>query len=433
MLRQGKTNEELIQFLTHLSMTQTAALWTHREIAAAEMRLQHWEAAVGHLLKAVKLRERDAVSWENLGVCFFNVGRLDSAKKATSRALAIDPASAYGNALMAWLGGPGATSGLAQRRSEWQHQRRVRAPRHDLELLSEAYRHFKDAMRHLLKGAVRTSLESLEACGELAALCNGNIIAASKLLGDVAFLQLKLERGGQTGGHRAIRRYAKAIHLAPNQACLYRNLCTENPRLVAPEIAVRCLEASLRLSMEGGGGGLLDVGDAGSAGELESSWSAIGTRRGSRYALIRALMLDRKDFQAWQALEGLASTSEEERAYCRMHVKQLHREEKDIFARILASKMDPESPSSDLFSRMQVAEIIGPELMSVYLSDASNPMRSTVAELVNLLSFGSVVDVNACVADDGPGDGAGGEADGMDVVEEGDRKRRHQMPWKAFR
>ena len=116
-----------------------------------------------------------------------------------------------------------------------------------------------------------------------------------------------------------------------------------------------------------------------------------------------------------------------------MHVKQLHREEKDIFARILASKMDPESPSSDLFSRMQVAEIIGPELMSVYLSDASNPMRSTVAELVNLLSFGSVVDVNACVADDGPGDGAGGEADGMDVVEEGDRKRRHQMPWKAFR
>ena len=63
MLRQGKTNEELIQFLSHLSRTQTAAVWTYREIAAAEMRLRHWEAAVGHLLKAVKLRERDAMSW----------------------------------------------------------------------------------------------------------------------------------------------------------------------------------------------------------------------------------------------------------------------------------------------------------------------------------------------------------------------------------
>ena len=74
LLWQGKTDEELIQFLAHLSKTQTAAVWTHRETAAAEMRLGHWEAAVGHLLKAVKLREKDAMSWENLGICFFNMG-----------------------------------------------------------------------------------------------------------------------------------------------------------------------------------------------------------------------------------------------------------------------------------------------------------------------------------------------------------------------
>lgn len=425
MLRQGKTNEELIQFLSHLSRTQTAAVWTYREIAAAEMRLRHWEAAVGHLLKAVKLRERDAMSWENLGVCFFNMGRLDSAKKATSRALAIDPTGTYGNALMAWLGGPGSMADLAQ------PQRRAKAapsgPPHDLEILSEAYRHFKDAMRHLLRAAVRTSLESLDACGQLAARCRGNTITANKLLGDVAFLQLKLQ-GGQTDGQLgrlAVRRYTKAIHLAPNQPCLYRNLCIENPRLVAPDVVARCLEASLRLSMEGV--------YAGETGNLASSWSAVGMRQGSRYALIRALMLDRKNFEAWQALEGLANTSQDERAYCQTHVKQLHREEKDIFALILASKMDPESLSSDLFSRMQVADVIGRELMSVYLSDASNPMRLAVAELVNLLSFDSVVDVKVsvvCGARDAVDDATDGDDD---IVEEGDRKRRHEMPWKLKR
>jgi len=414
LLRQGKTNEELIQFLSHLSRTQTAAVWTHREIAAAEMRLRHWESAVGHLLKAVKLRERDAMSWENLGVCFFNMGRADSAKKATSRALAIDPTGTYSNALMAWLGGPGSMADLAQPR---RHAKAAPSgPPHDVELLSEAYRHFKDAMRHLLRAAVRTSLESLAACGQLAAQCRGNTIAANKLLGDVAFLQLKLQ-GGQTDGQLsrlAVRRYAKAIHLAPNQACLYRNLCTENPRLVATDVEARCLEVSLRLSMEGV--------DAGDVGNLASSWSAVGTRQGSRYALIRALMLNMKDFEAWQALEGLASTSEDERAYCRTHVKQLHREEKDIFARILGSKMDPDSRSSSghLFSRMQVAEIIGPELMSAYLSDASNPMRSAVAELVNLLSFDSVVDIEF----------ESDEVDEAEEGEEGDRKRRHEMPWR---
>ncbi len=301
-----------------------------------------------------------------------------------------------------------------------QPRRRAKAPPHDLELLSEAYRHFKDAMRHLLRAAVRTSLESLAACGQLAARCRGNTIASNKLLGDVAFLQLKLQ-GGQKDGQPAVRRYAKAIHLAPNQACLYRNLCTENPRLVAPDVAARCLEASLRLSMEGV--------DARDAGNLASSWSAVGTRQGSRYALIRALMLNRKDFEAWQALEGLASTSADERAYCRTHVKQLHREEKDIFARILGSKMDPESPSSDLFSRMQVAEIIGPELMSVYLSDASNPMRLAVAELVNLLSFDSVVDVKFESNEVDEAEDVD-EAEEVEEVEEGDLKRRHEMPWK---
>ena len=93
-----------------------------------------------------------------------------------------------------------------------------------------------------------------------------------------------------------------------------------------------------------------------------------------------------------------------------------------MFARVLASKMDPGS-SSDLFSRMQVAELFGPELMSAYLSDPSNPMRSTVAELVSLLSCSETT----CRV---------GEDEEVDEREEvmreytDDRKRRHEFPWR---
>jgi len=93
-----------------------------------------------------------------------------------------------------------------------------------------------------------------------------------------------------------------------------------------------------------------------------------------------------------------------------------------VFARVLASKMDPGS-SSDLFSRMQVAELFGQELMSAYLSDPSNPMRSTVAELVSLLSCSETT----CRV---------GEDEEVDEREEvmreytDDRKRRHEFPWR---
>ena len=343
LLRQGKTDEELIQFLGHLSRTQTAAVWTHREIAAAEMRLEHWEAAVGHLLKAVKLREKDAMSWENLGICFFNMGRLDSANKAIGRALAIDPTRTYGNIVMDWIdmvrtsggsagGSAGGTIGDTNSASGGPGGRRGakrgHRPSHDLELLSEAYRHFKDAMRHMYKGAVATSLESLTACGQCAAQCGRNVIAAEKLLGDVAFLRFKLGGGMTTdacvGPVAARRHYATAIHLAPNRACLYRNLCATPPDLVSADVAARCLEASLRLDGGGGGGGSGTGGTGDEPEELDvdtlsEAWSAVGTRggRNSRYALIRALMLDRKKFAAWQALEALPNVSEDERAYCR--------------------------------------------------------------------------------------------------------------------
>ena len=427
MLRQGKTDEELIQFLAHLSKTQTAAVWTHRETAAAEMRLEHWEAAVGHLLKAVKLSEKDAMSWENLGICFFNMGRLDSTRKAINRALAIDPTRTYSKVILSWV------DMIVVSGSSRQSARTSRECRpHDLELLSEAYQQFKDAMRHLFKGAVSTSLESLEACGKAAARCTRNVIAAEKLLGDVAFLRLKLrgESHLESAKQEARQHYAKAIHLAPNRSCLYRNLCASPPTLVPSDVTSRCLEASLRLDGCGGAGcgdrGTGDVED--SIDAVQASWRAVGTHCKSRYALIRALMLDRKDFASWQALERLPSTSEDERAYCHGHVKQLHKEERDIFARILASKMDPESASSDLFSRMQVGELFGPELMAVYLSDTSNPMRHAVTELVNLLSSDTVVQ-DTTVDEEDTDDGDDNDDDDEREYQD-DRKRRHELPWK---
>lgn len=413
------------------------------------MRLRHWEKAIAYLLKAVKLRERDAMSWENLGLCFFNMGRLESAKKAIARALAIDSTRSYSRVVMAWVdmvGSSGASS-LAQGKKT-QDSRTLGNPvlsgsksLHDLELLSLAYRHFKDALRHLFKGAIDTCRESLAACGRHASSCSSNILSANKLLGDVAFLRLKLAgvrlgcTGADEGRDEARRWYAKAIHLAPNQACLYRNLCIEMPNIVDPDVAERCVEASLRLSMNystiGNGSNGADDAQA----DLSSSWSAAGTLQGSRYALIRALMLDRKDFQAWQALEALPSTSEDERMFCRTNLKQLHKEENDVFARVLTSKMDPESSESDLFSRMQVAEILGPELMSLYLSDPYNPMRSTVAELVNLLTYDTVIDVRTTVEIDAGTnlrvdlnlDVSGNEHGDVDEVDS--RKGRHQRPW----
>jgi tetratricopeptide (TPR) repeat protein len=394
-----------VQFLVQLSRSQDDATWVYRELGAAEMRRGRWEDAVGYLLKAVKLRERDALSWENLGVCFFNVGRADSAKKALAKALALDPTRTYGNAVLAWA--------IPREAAPPEG-----APRNDVELLSQAYRHFKDAVRHMFKGAVSTALESLAASGERAARCSRRLVAASKLLGDVAFLQLKLlgENGPDGLKGQARRCYAKAIHLAPNQACLYRNPCVEPPRLLEAPVAARCLEASLRI-------------------DGESSWGVVGAHSRSRYALIRALMLDKKNFLAWQALERVAG-SEEERQYCHAQVKQLHREENDMWARVLASKMDPDASksrsksSSDLWSRMQVAELVGPELVRAYLADErANPMRPAVEELIGLLSDGLLKADRMPRADDRAGD-AGVHRTEMERTYADPRKQRHEYPWK---
>ena len=97
-----------------------------------------------------------------------------------------------------------------------------------------------------------------------------------------------------------------------------------------------------------------------------------------------------------------------------------------MFARVLASKMDPGS-SSDLFSRMQVAELFGPELMSAYLSDPSNPMRSTVAELVSLLSCS---ETTCRVGEDEDEDEEVDEREEVMREYTDDRKRRHEFPWR---
>jgi Flp pilus assembly protein TadD len=52
---------------------------------------QQWQAAEGHLRKAVQLQPADAESWDNLGVVLLRLGRRGEARQCFEKSLSRDP------------------------------------------------------------------------------------------------------------------------------------------------------------------------------------------------------------------------------------------------------------------------------------------------------------------------------------------------------
>lgn len=375
MLREGKSNDEVIKLCSLLQTKHQNAVWVYREIGAAELRQKHWSEAVGPLLKAVKLDGKDAQSWENLGLSYFNLGRLASSKKALDRALNLDKNRPYSNLIRAWI-----HTHVALESAE--HGREVSSP---LYFMTQAYQLYRQSMRHIIRGALCTAKPLLEKCWEDLTKCismDGTICAAHKLRGDVAFVKLKIDiLGKMMNGERvhldqglkdwdkakvSIRRsYAKAIHLRPYESTLWSNMSlslgTRKSRehhvdinlLASFETVERCLRAGIRLQPDS-----------------SKHWLYLGSfllhhdPGLSKYAFVRSLQLDQKGFNAWECMTKILGNDSLEKGFCERQAQTYKEDDLDVWSRIISSKCDTES---EIYSRINVADLFGPHLMESYL------------------------------------------------------------------
>lgn len=377
MLKEGKSNQDVINLCSILRERHPDAIWVYREIGAAELRRKEWSKAIPPLLKAVKLDGKDALSWENLGLTYYNLGRLASARKSLNRAFELDKKRQYTNLMRAWLSvsiKPDLHSGC--------HPCSVDSP---LYYLSEAYKLFQEAMRHIMRGALCTAKVQLDECSKHLKKCihgDGTLSAAHKLQGDVTFIRLKIDvltkvvsgqEVGQAemletwdGAKRSIRRaFAKAIHLRPFESSLWGNMCLSlgtkysksewmDLGILAPsEIVERCLMAGIRLEPDS-----------------SRNWLSLGCfllNRDpflSKYALLRSLQLNKKNFNAWECMSNVTAQDSLEMDFCHQQAQAFKEDSLDVWSRIVQSKCDA---GSDLYSKINVAAVFGPKLMESFM------------------------------------------------------------------
>lgn len=377
MLQEGKSDEDIISLCSVLQSRHPEATWVYREIGAARLRQQHWADAVAPLLKAVKLDGKDVLSWENLGLSYFNLGRLASSKKALDRALVLEKDRPYGSLICSWI------SVHAPDEDQAMHPKfKLKYP---LYFLSEAYRAFQKSLCHMFNGALCTAVPLLITCDEYLRhymSMDGKTVAAFKLKGDIAFLQFKTKtlakilsdeevQLSQLVEHRegakssTKRAYAKAIHLRPCESSLWSNMCLsfgekisseedEDENLLAPvETVERCLRASVQLRPDS-----------------FRNWFLLGCFMFSRnpslskYSLIRALQLNKKDFKAWECLSKVMDMESLEQGFCERQAQAYKEDNLDVWSRVVSSKCNTDS---DIYSRINVADVFGPHLMESYM------------------------------------------------------------------
>jgi len=419
LLKQGKTDEEIIQFCSALYSKHTDAVWAYREIGGAELRLKHWDKAIAPLLKAVKLDKTDAMSWENLGLAYFNLGKIASATKALDRAIQLDARRTYARVILSWIQ-------VHVKTSENPNSKHIVDSSYEASPLvhfSKAYSLYREASYHMMKGAIRTAEPLLASSQQHVTLflqADGTNASAFKLLGDAMFLKQKINTlisvldydGESTTGfsreawedsRTKIRRaYSKAIHLAPSVSPMWCNIClslsshfpkkylddvidrpiddTYGEALLAPQDTIdRCLRASLRLHP-----------NSSESWRLLCAFLANKDTERAKYCLIRALQLDKKDFMAWHILYTILDEGSMEKGYCRQQAQSCKEDNSvDPWSYLLASKC---SETSDIATRMNVVDVFGPELMELYMQNAFKNKTSPDASM----SF-SAAKVGACL------------------------------------
>ena len=375
MLKGGKTDEDVIHLCSILYSRHPEATWVYREIGGAQLRRRQWSKAVAPLLKAVKLDSRDALSWENLGISYYNLGRLASSKKALDRAIDLDRSRPYSNLILSWI----STSIMAS-----SHTRELRSEvESPLHFLSQAYKYFRESMHHIMRGALSTADPLLRLCSAHVEKCismDGTICAALKLHGDVTFVQSKiyilvrimnaeeiesseLWKNWEKDMLSVKRTYAKAIHLRPYESSLWSNMCLslttykqENQDqniLASLETVDRCLRAGIRLQPES-----------------SKNWLSLGcfllrhSPNLARYAFSRSLQLDNKNFSAWECISSVIDEKSLEMGFCQQQAQACKEDSLDVWSRIIASKCNAES---DMYSRINVADIFGATIMDAFI------------------------------------------------------------------
>lgn len=257
--------------------------------------------------------------------------------------------------------------------------------------LALALSSYRDALGHLSRGAAVTAVELLdEACSHTkdALLDDSRSSMGFKLLGDIQILEIKSRIVEMVGSHAhcgsmvedilrewdhqkaSIRRaYAKCIHLRPYEPCYWANMCPKLSEyakslryedggadmllLGSFEEVSRCLMASLRLDPLS-----------------PEYWSRLGSfsckvnDKLSKYALARALSLNKNYSIGWQTLSHAVPRDSLLEGFSKIQAQQTRRDSYDIWSTLLKSKVNPDW---DLHSRITVSEIFGKDLLEEYL------------------------------------------------------------------
>ena len=418
LLKQGKKDEEIIQFCSALYSKYTDAIWVYREIGGAELRLKHWDKAIAPLLKAVKLDKSDAMSWENLGIAYFNLGKIASATKALDRAIQLDARRTYARVILAWIQVHVKTS----KNSNGNDGVDSSYDASPLVHFSKAYSLYREASYHMMKGALHTAEPLLVSSQQHVMLflhADGTNASAFKLLGDTLFLKQKIntvisvsdydgeatrfsQEAWEDSRTQIRRAYAKAIHLAPSESPMWCNMClslsshfpkkylnavidrpiddTYGEALLAPQDTIeRCLRASLRVQP-----------DSSQSWRLLGAFLANKDTERAKYCLIRALQLDKKDFMAWHTLYTIQDEGSMEKGYCRQQAQSCKEDiSMDPWSYFLTSKC---SETSDIATRINVVDAFGPELMELYMQDSIINNTSPDASMIL-----SAAKVGACL------------------------------------
>lgn len=388
LLGRGQSEKDIIKFCSFFHSTHVGAAWTFREIGAAELRSGEWERAIWPLLKAVKLNSQDATSWENLGMAYFNLEKFSSSRKALRRALQACGDCKYAHVILSWI-----DLFLGKDRKCFPRDtRRVRAiEKHPPAFLALALSSYKDALAHLSRGATVTAGELLDEAWTRTKQALSNDSRSSvgfKLLGDIHLLRVKSNMVEVAGCHAQCgslveditrhwgnqkasikRAYAKCIHLRPSEPCYWANMCAklsemgkglrledggaEMLLLGSTEEVSRCLMASLRLDPLS-----------------PEYWSRLGSfycernNHLSRYALARALMLNKNYFISWQMLSHAVPRDSLLGEFSKAQAQQTKRDSLDIWGTFLSSKVNP---AWNLYSQITVSDIFGEDLLELYL------------------------------------------------------------------